>query len=146
MFISDYLSRLFANHTETDSIPFLTSRKHLKIKHDISDACYTIADQPDSREDHCFPLTCLQARTQNITLPGLFSAGGGAAKSKSKTPFPVTHCTAASALTGRPANLSSGSRITPDVHPATKYKGRPHTSDAQIVVPDHDDLHTTMHA
>ncbi len=66
MFTSDYLSRYSATNTETDSIPFLTSRKdptgNLYINHNISDACYTIADQPARREDHCFPLTHSQAR------------------------------------------------------------------------------------
>ncbi len=55
-----------------------------------------------------------------ITLPGLFSAGWGAAKGKSMTPQTVIHCTTASALPGRLANLSSGSSVTPDVQPATK--------------------------
>ncbi len=89
MFISDYLSRFSANNTETDCIPFLTSQKdltgNLYINHDISDACYTIADWPDDRQAHCFPLTHLQARAQNISLSGSFQLEGSS-QNKSKTP------------------------------------------------------------
>ncbi len=110
MFINGHLSRFSANNTETDSIPFLTSTNdvtgNLYINYDISDALYTIEVQPESREDHCFPLTCMQSRPQKITLPGLFSAREGAVNCKSKTPQPVTPHTAASALPSRPANLS----------------------------------------
>ncbi len=83
---SNYLSRFSNDNIETDSISFLTSRKdltgNLYINNDISGACNNIAGQPVSREDHSFPLTCSQTRAQNISLPGLFSAGEDAAKTR----------------------------------------------------------------
>ncbi len=95
MWISDYLSRFIADDIETDSIPFLTSRKdltgNLHMNNDMSGACNNIADQPVGREDHSFPLTRSQTRAQNISLPVLFSAGGDAAKTSSKAPRSVTH-------------------------------------------------------
>ncbi len=115
MFISDYLSRFSADDIETDSIPFLTNRKNLTgnlyMNNDISGACNNIADQPVSREDHSFPLTCSQTRAQNISLPGLFSAGGDAAKTRSKAPRSVTHQMPSNKPPTISANKSPGSSV-----------------------------------
>ncbi|MBL0686765.1 MAG: DDE-type integrase/transposase/recombinase, partial [Sulfurospirillum sp.] len=149
MFISDYLSRFSAANEETASIPFLTSREDLTGNMYMNDTNITkasnnINNQPVCREDHSFPLTRSQAKAQNISLPGLFSAGGGANKTRGKVTRPVKSQISDNIPPSMPANKSHSSSITPVHQPVARKRGRPFKIDTQIVTEHGDNLPTII--
>ncbi len=121
MFISDYLSRFSGDNSGNDRIPFLTSRENLTgneyMNIDMSNGCRNIAAQPVSRDEHSFPVTRSQTRAQNISLPCLFPAGGGARNAKSKAPKPASRSKPASTPLSISVNKSIESNVLPVVQP-----------------------------
>ncbi len=148
MFISDYLSRFSADNSKTDRISFLTSRENLTgneyMNIDMSNGCMNIGAQPVSRDEHSFPVTRSHTRAQNISLPGLFPAGGRARKAKSKAPKPASLQKPASTPPSISVNKSVESSVLPVVQPVAKKRGRPRKNYTQGVVVDPDDLPTII--